>query len=180
MARLSWVQRLYWRYLSKPVAHRALYNYVIENPIASILEIGMGTGDRIRTLLSLYQLSPSAQQLRYAAVDPFESAGSSVPHVSLKGAHRILSENGVKAHLIPGDVMSGISRVAHTVLPSDLVVIDGNWNAQTPESELIERWLPRLCHRNSVIFASKTIGDVLVRVPTPGNAIPGTTVTKAA
>jgi hypothetical protein len=46
MARLSWVQRLYWRYLSKPACERALFLHVLEKPIGSILEIGIGAGDR--------------------------------------------------------------------------------------------------------------------------------------
>lgn len=179
MSRLSWIQRLYWRYLSKPVAHRALYNYVIENPVASILEIGMGSGERIRNVLALYQLPSDVQQLRYAAVDPFESAGAGVPHLSLKAAHRILSERGVKAHLIPGDATSGVSRVAHTVLPSDLVVIDGHWNPQTADGEIIARWLPRLCHGKSAVFVSNTVGGNLVRIPAPG-AVSDTAATKAA
>lgn len=179
MSRLSWIQRLYWRYLSKPVAHRALFNYVIETPIASILEIGMGSGERIRTMLALYQLPSDVQQLRYAAVDPFESAGAGVPHLSLKAAHRILSESGVKAHLIPGDATSGVSRVAHTVLPSDLVVIDGRWNPQSPEGEIIARWLPRLCHSRSAVFVSEAVGAPLVRIPAPG-AVSDSTSTKAA
>ena len=36
MARLSWVQRLYWRYLSKPACERALFLHVLEKPIGSI------------------------------------------------------------------------------------------------------------------------------------------------
>jgi hypothetical protein len=179
MARLSWVQRLYWRYLSKPLAHRALYNHVIEQPIASVLEIGMGSGERIRTILSLYQLPPETQQLRYAAIDPFESAGDA-GHLSLKAAHRVLSEHQVKAHLVPGDVVSGISRVAHSVLPSDLVIIDGHWNTSTAEGEMIERWLPRLCHRGSTIFAASVPGGELVRIPTPGAQAPVTTTTTKA
>ncbi len=180
MARLSWIQRLYWRYLSKPVAHRALYLHAMDTPVGSILELGMGSGERIRNVLALCQLPEGISQLRYAAVDPFESAGADVPHISLKGAHRLLNEFGVKAHLIPGEPSSGVMRVAHTVLPSDLIVIDGYWNDASTNGEAIVKWLPRLCHSKSAVFASTSKGGNLVRVPTPSTVSEQSNATKAA
>lgn len=180
MAGVSWIQRLYWRYLSKPVSHRALYLHAMDTPIGSILELGMGSGERIRSVLGLCRLPEGTTQLRYVAVDPFESAGSEVPHITLKGAHRLLNEFGVKAHLIPGEPASGVMRVAHTVLPSDLIVIDGYWNEASANGEAVVKWLPRLCHSKSAIFASTTKGGNLVRVPTPNMASEQNNATKAA
>jgi len=180
MARVSWMQRLYWRYLSKPAAFRDLYLHAIDHPVGSILEIGMGSGQRIQAILGLCQLPPEVKHLRYAAVDPFESAGTGGHHLSLKAAHRMLSERGVKAHLIPGDVVSGVMRVAHTVLPSDLVLIEGLWNNGSPEAETIAQWLPRLCHSRSVIFASSTFGGKLEKLATPAAASGQSGVAKAA
>lgn len=165
MARVSWMQRLYWRYLSKPAAYRDLFLHAIESPVGSILEVGMGTGERIRTLLPLCHLPADVAHLRYAAVDPFESAGSG--HLTLKAAHRLLHEHGVKAHLIPGDPASGVMRVAHTVLPSDLVILDGCWGNGTEVAEVVAKWLPRLCHSRSTVFGSTKEGGALVRVPVP-------------
>jgi len=180
MAGVSWIQRLYWRYLSKPVAHRALYLHAMDTPIGSILELGMGSGERIRTVLGLCRTPEATTQLRYAAVDPFESAGTDVPHISLKGAHRLLNEFGVKAHLIPGEPASGVMRVAHTVLPSDLIIIDGFWNEASENGGTVAKWLPRLCHSRSAIFASTVKGGNLVRVPTPSTASEQNNATKAA
>ena len=53
MPRLSWLQRLYWRHISKPLSERALFLHVIENPLASVLEIGIGSGARIKQVLPL-------------------------------------------------------------------------------------------------------------------------------
>ena len=53
MAQLSWLERLYWKYLSKPVSQRALFLHVLDNPLTSILEIGMGSGQRIAQLLAI-------------------------------------------------------------------------------------------------------------------------------
>ncbi|MFO0012708.1 MAG: hypothetical protein ACK553_08205 [Planctomycetota bacterium] len=165
MARLSWAQRLYWRYFSKPVACREVFAYALEHSVGSILEIGMGNGERITALLPLCRKPDGAERIRYAALDPFESGGST--RLTLKGAHRLLQELGVKAHLIPGDMGSGVVRLAHTVLPSDLVLIDGHWDNGSEESKILSDWLPRLCHSQSAVFGSREPGGKLTRVSTP-------------
>ena len=180
MARLSWVQRLYWRYLSKPVSERALFLHVIDNPFASILEIGIGSGERIKQVLPLCTLPEGCSQIRYVGVDAFESAGPNVPHMNLKAAHRMLAEFGVKAHLIPGDPTNALARVAHTVLPSDLIVIDGTWGADTPQGRAVADWLPRLCHSKSTIFASSVQGGMLQKVALPAAVTEQSAVTRAA
>jgi hypothetical protein len=180
MARLSWIQRLYWRYLSKPACERTLFLYVLENPIASILEIGIGAGDRARRLIPLCTKASDVSYIRYAGVDRFESAPAGTPHLNLKQAHRMLAELGVKAHLIPGETKSALTRVAHSVLPSDLIIIDGEWNLQSESGEAIRDWLPRLCHGNSVIFATSVQGGVLESIPVPSNAVASQDLRRAA
>ena len=171
MARLSWVQRLYWRYFSKPVNERALFLHVIENPFASILEIGLGSGERIKQVLPLCTLPEGVTQIRYVGVDAFESAAADVPHMNLKAAHRMLAEFGVKAHLIPGDPTNALARVAHTVLPSDLIIIDGCWGVDSQQGRAIADWLPRLCHSKSTIFAAPVQGGMLQKVALPSTAV---------
>ena len=180
MARLSWTQRLYWRYFAKPVAERSLSMFVLENPIQSILEIGIGSGDRIKRILALIKQTNAAQPIRYAGVDPFESAGDNVAHVSLKNAHRMLAEFGLKAHLIPGEPVSALTRVVHTVLPSDLIIIDGRWNSDTVNQQAIEKWLPRICHANSTIFAAPQSGGLFQIQPLPSAVVASTSIPKAA
>lgn len=168
MSRLSWLQRLYWRYLAKPASCRDLFLYASAEPIGSILEIGMGNGKRIQALAPLCHLPPHVDKLRYASLDPFESGTGG--RLSLKGAHRLLNDLGVKAHLIPGDSLTGIVRVAHTILPSDLVIMDGNWGDGSEQAALLEQWLPRLCHSESGVFVSREEGGKLTRIPTPATA----------
>ena len=167
MTRLSWLQRLYWRYLSKPANERDLFLHVLENPIGSILVIGFGSGERAKRLLPLCTKAGGIAQIRYAGVDPFESASAGQPHLNLKQAHRMLAELGVKAHLIPGEPQSALSRVVSLVQPSDLILIDGQWNNGTDAANAIQTWLPRLCHSSSAIFASTTVGGALLRQATP-------------
>jgi hypothetical protein len=180
MARLSWTQRLYWRYFSKPVGQRGLFLHAIDTPIASILEIGIGSGERIRQVLSLCSPPEGVSQIRYAGVDLFESASEGTPHLNLKSAHRMLSGFGVRAHLIPGDPTNALARVAHTVLPSDLIIIDGEWGASTQQGKAIAEWLPRLCHSNSTIFASSKQGGALTLCALPESVIDQSTVRQAA
>ncbi|MEQ1827204.1 MAG: hypothetical protein ABL921_14710 [Pirellula sp.] len=180
MARLSWTQRLYWRYFSKPVSQRGLYLHAIETPCASILEIGIGSGERIKQLLSLCTPPAGVAQIRYAGVDPFESADDGKTHLHLKSAHRMLAEFGVKAHLIPGDASNALARVAHTVLPSDLIIIDGDWESNTVQGRAIHEWLPRLCHAKSTIFASSLQGGLLSKYAPPANAMEQIATRKAA
>jgi hypothetical protein len=177
MRRVSWVQRLYWRYVSKPAACRELFLYAIDHPIGSILEIGVGDGERIRSLLPLCRVPERSDRLRYAGLDPFESGGEG--RLSLKGAHRLMQELGVKAQLIPGDWSSGVVRAAHTFLPSDLVIIDGHWGSGTEVSEILSQWLPRLCHSQSAVFASREEGGKLIRLPN-STSVSGTTVRSQA
>lgn len=180
MARLSWTQRLYWRYLSKPVSQRELFLHAIETPISSILEIGIGSGTRIKTLLSLCVPPEGVKQIRYAGVDPFESAANSASHMNLKTAHRMLAEMGVKAHLVPGEPASALARVVHTVMPSDLIIIDGDWGSETTSGRAISDWLPRLCHGGSTIFAANEPGGKLVRIPVPETAVDQNLLRRAA
>ncbi len=180
MARLSWLQRLYWRHLSKPANERDLFIHVLENPVGSILEIGIGSGERAKRLLPLCTKPEGIAQIRYAGVDPFESAPAGQPHLNLKQAHRMLAELGVKAHLIPGDPQFAISRVANLVQPSDLIIIDGEWESDTETGRTIATWLPRLCHSKSTLFTSSVQGGVMARRATPETAIPLESLRRAA
>ncbi len=167
MARLSWLQKLYWRHLSKPVAYRPLFQYVLEEPIGSILEIGIGNGQRLKQVLSLLTIQPGVTQLRYAGVDPFESGNPSEGHLRLKDVHRMLAEQNIKAHLIPGEASSSLQRVAHTVLPSDLLIIDSGWEENSANGQALAEWLPRLAHEKSAIFARQNQASPLVRIQLP-------------
>jgi hypothetical protein len=167
MAKPSWLNKIYFRYFSKPLNDRPVMLYIMENPVSSILEIGMGSGQRTKQLLKWCQLPKDAAQLRYVGVDLFESSPEDRPHLKLKQAHRMLSEAGAKAHLIPGDVTSALSRVANTVHPSQLVIIDGGYDSAEVSGKTIQQWLPRLATEHSAIFASIHPGGAFERIRVP-------------
>ncbi len=164
------VSKLYWRHFSKPAANRGLAGYLIEHPIASVLEIGIGNGERLKQILTLATLRPEASQLRYAGIDLFESAEPTQKHMRLKDAHRMLAERNVKANLFPGDAASSLMRVVHTVKPSDLVIIDSDWGSSSANGMALEQWLPRVTHSESVVFARGQSSDPLTRIPVPAAA----------
>lgn len=167
MTRMSWLSRFHWRYFSKPTQNRPIVRSLLENQIGSVLEIGVGDCRRMEQILSIYSLPKSHPILRYTAVDLFESGPSSGGHRKLRDVHRLLAERGVKAHLIPGEIASALPRVVQTVMPSDLVIIDRDWDTPTSNSQAMKHWLPKLCHENSIIFARNHADEIFARQSRP-------------
>ena len=161
MSRLTWIQRVYWTRFSKPISDRELVRQLVANPIASLLEIGIGRGQRMQRIAQLVTLTADTERLRYIGVDEFEAAQNSHQHLSLKTAHQLASQVGFKVSLIPGDLKSAMPRVAHKFGPSDLIVIDGGLDPVQPNSSLIAPWLNRIAHDQSIVLACAQPGETL-------------------
>jgi len=164
MAKLSWIQKTYWKNLSKPVQVRPVFQFLIDHPIESILEIGIGNGNRIEQILSMFSLRQGCAQLRYAGVDLFESGQDTDGHMRLKDAHRMLAEKNVRAHLVPGDATSALMRIAHSTRPSDLIIVDSDWGKDSAIGNALIQWLPRLVHDDTVVFARCDMLEALRQV----------------
>ena len=167
MGRLNWFQRFYWQKLAKPVAERELFRLLIAQPIASVLEIGVGNGERMKRIVQLAQLAPGVTQLRYVGVDSFESAKDGAVHLTLKQAHQQASQLGLRANLIPGDLRSAMPRVAHKIGASDLIIVNDDFDVQQPHCGPIGQWLRHITHANSILLASPSRGAALMRVAIP-------------
>lgn len=167
MGRLNWFQRFYWQRMAKPVAERELFRQLLAKPIASVLEVGVGNGERMKRIAQLVQLAPNSTQLRYAGVDGFESAQDGTEHLTLKRAHQLATQLGLKASLIPGDLKTAMPRVAHKIGASDLVIVDGNFDMAKPLSGPVGQWLHHITHSSSVVLAAQHRGGILVTVPVP-------------
>jgi hypothetical protein len=161
MSRLSWLEKQYWTRLGKPVEERELFAQLIQRPIASLLEVGIGNGSRMQRIAKLVTLAEGVASLRYVGTDEFESATDRGHHLSLKQAHRLASQLGFKATLIPGDVESAIPRVAHKLGSSDLIIIDGGLDSQQPSNGFLASWLNRIAHRDSIVLAAAAPGGTL-------------------
>ncbi len=172
MNRLSWLQKVYWTRFGKPLQERCLFKQLVEHPISSVLEIGVGDGQRMRRIAKLVQLSSGCDTLRYIGIDEFESAGDGRRHLSLKQAHQLVSQQRFKASLIPGDHRAAIPRVAHKMGASDLIIIDGGLNPEEPHSGLIGTWLNRLAHDESTVLACEETGGEMVVVDTARLELP--------
>lgn len=170
MSRLNWFQRFYWQKLAKPVSDRELFRALLSKPISSVLQISVGDGARMKRIVELAQLTPGTEQLRYVGVDGFESAQDGGVHLTLKQAHQQATALGVRANLIPGDLKSAMPRVAHKIGPSDLVVIDGDFDPQSPLAGPIGQWLFHITHADTMMLACSVKGGALVRVAVPAQA----------
>ncbi len=159
MSRLTWIQRVYWTRFSKPVAERELVRHILSNPIASLLEVGIGDGSRLRRLSQIIQLAPNADKLRYVGVDEFEASATGRPHMSLKSAHQLASQLDYKATLIPGQIANAITRVAHKIGVSDLIIIDGGMDPIQPQNSPIYDWFNRIAHEGTTVFACAKPGQ---------------------
>lgn len=168
MGRLNWFQRFYWQKLAQPAADRELFRLLIAQPIASVLEVGVGNGERMKRIVQLVQLSAGVTQLRYVGVDGFESAKDGGQHLTLKQAHQQASQLGLRANLIPGDLRSAMPRVAHKIGASDLVIVNEGFDIAQPLSGPIGQWLRHITHARSVLLVAPTPGAPLVRVAIPG------------
>lgn len=164
MSRLTWMQRVYWTRFSKPVSDRALVRQLIDKPISSLLEIGVGNGERMQRIAQLVTLAPDTERLRYIGVDEFEAAQDGGSHLTLKVAHQMASQVGFKASLIPGDIKSAMPRVAHKFGASDLIVIDGGFDPAQPEASLIMPWMNRIAHENTIVLACAHPGETLTLI----------------
>ncbi len=151
---MNWLQKLHLLRFSKPASDRPLWAFLLENPISSILQLGMGDGAQTRQMLQLARCPSSDTVLRFAAIDLFESATPGTGHLRLKDAHRMCAESGVKAHLIPGDLKSALPRLAVTVLPSDLVIVNLPLATGSADEVSFSKWLPRLIHPSSRVMAT--------------------------
>lgn len=164
MSRLSWLQKIYWTRFSKPVQERALVRFLIEQPVSSILEIGVGNGSRMQTIAKLVNLSAGCEQLRYIGVDEFEASPAGRVHLSLKHAHQTATHLGFKASLIPGTPSQALARVAHKFGASDLIIISEGLDLSNPTAGAIGSWLNRVAHSTSTVIACQEAGQSLVVV----------------
>jgi hypothetical protein len=142
---------LYLSHLSQPAADRPVYRAVRQTPVRSIVELGLGTGQRALRMIEVATLNHPIERISYTGIDLFEARGpSDGPGLPLKEAHRLLKATGARIRLVPGDPWSALSRTANTLTGIDLVIVGAD---QDPDS-LARAWffLPRMLHENSKVL----------------------------
>lgn len=157
----NWLQKQYWTRIAKPAEDRALFQHLVSQPVGSILEVGIGLGQRMKQIAKLVELPAGVEHLKFIGTDEFEAASDSRNHLSLKQAHQIAGALGFKATLIPGDIQSAIPRVAHKMGAVDLIIADGCVDPRNPLNSFLGQWIDHVAHSETTIVASASRGDVL-------------------
>lgn len=156
MSAMGWFRFAFLAYASKPVADRQIYRTVRRLKITSVLEVGVGSLERAKTIVAACQRCSDGATVRYAAVDWFEERPESMTPLSLIQAHRELNATGAKVRVSPGGP-AAIEAVANALPNTDLVLISPD-----VDDDCLERgwyFLPRMCHAGTVVLRGRAEGN---------------------
>ena len=167
MPNTSRIRTLYLSYLSKPSGDRLIYRTIARQRVQSILEIGVGVGQRASRMIEMAGRFHPTGEIRYVGIDPFESrTAMDGPGVTLKMAHRLLHATGAQVQLIPGEPFAALSQTANSLGQIDLMVV----SSRVDPRQLAQAWfyVPRLLHERSAVLLEKLLpgGDTSVRLAT--------------
>jgi hypothetical protein len=121
----------------------------------TIVEIGVGMGQRSLRLIDLASRFAGDSPVRYAGIDLFEARPAIAPGMTLKRAHRIFSATGAKVRLIPGDPSTALARSANMMANTDLVVIAADQDPTSVAQGMF--YLPRMLHADSRVFMEEPV-----------------------
>jgi hypothetical protein len=153
LKRAGTLRTKYLTLLSNPPQDRRIYQAIARTAPQAILEIGIGSGERASRMLELALRYQEPDQLRYIGIDLFEARPPENPGLTLKRAHRSLSEWGASIRLVPGDPAQALTCTANGLGPVDLVVISGDQNISFDSR--VWFYLPRLLAKDALVFEEK-------------------------
>lgn len=121
---MNFFQALSLAYFSQPVENRAIYQSIRGQSPRTILEFGVQRGERTANLLKLAIRGTAASEISYICVDPFEGREiSDGPGLSVRKMHKMLTQLGVKARLIPDSPVRATKQLASTLQNVDLLIV---------------------------------------------------------
>lgn len=165
-----WLKYLWLAHFSKPRGERILFRLIKQQPVKSILEIGVADLSRAERLIQFAGNFTPNGELRYTAVDLFEGRPDPETGISLKEAHARLKQVDAKIKVIPGDPFSALARSANSLAGTDLVLI-----AEDVDAEAMQRawtYLPRTLHEGSrVVIATDSDSGPQYRLMTKEEVI---------
>jgi hypothetical protein len=147
------LQRCKYWYLcnfAKPAADRLLYKKLKSHAVHSIVEIGVGQGERIAALAKVMALLRPHTKVRYTGIDLFEGRPQGAAGLELREAHRRFSGLGMKVQLAPGHAFSALARLANSLAGTDWVIISADQDPALVTKAM--RYLPRMLGKNSIVF----------------------------
>jgi hypothetical protein len=130
----------------------------LDHSFNSVLEIGIGNGSRTERVFKLLTPRNPEAMMRYTVIDAFESAAG---HLTLKQAHKMLAEKGVKSTLVPGDLTAALVRVGNSVGQHELIIADGILDPAAPSASLLAPWLKKVAQAEAWILCSGREGETL-------------------
>lgn len=156
MSTAGLLRSAYLLYFSQPAADRSLYKALKGRKLRSIVEVGIGNGERTGRIIEVLGWEPENRPLEYTGIDLFEQRPKGQPGLTLKSAFAKLKFDGVKVRLTPGDPYSALSRIANQVKGVDLLLI-----AADQDREALDRawfYVPRMIHAETLVLLEETGG----------------------
>jgi hypothetical protein len=152
MGQIGKLQYCFLAYLSRPAADRPIYRAIRKHGPRSIVEFGVGNARRTERMIVLASGRHDAP-IAYTGIDLFEARPEEEPRISLKQAHMLLRRLNARVQLSPGDPFSALTRIAHTVVGADLVVV----SADQDSVAMARAWgyVPRMIHDRTLVFWEK-------------------------
>lgn len=147
---VSWFKYLQLAYCSKPSTDRILYRAIAKQRPRSIVELGLGLGERSAMMIRLAQRFQPDGDFKYTGLDLFEGRDPRWPGMTLKRAHRLLGNLAEHIQLLPGDPCLSLAQKGNLLVKTDLVIVDLDHNP-----DLAQRiWTPltRLIHEHSRLY----------------------------
>ena len=169
MAIRTRLRLLYLLHLSKPAYNRPVYRAISQGGVCTILELGLGKGQRALRMIEVAGGPTSIDRVSYTGVDLFEArAPGAGPRLTLKEAHRLLRPTGARIRLLPGDPLAALRPVVNGLERIDLVIVSLGLDA----ASLARTWyyLPRVLHSRSLVMVEEPTGlkeGVRVRLAAP-------------
>lgn len=156
MSNLSGLRYFHMCWLAKPSADRMVYKLIKRHAVKSIVEIGLGEGQRCEKMIRVAQKFSDGEVIRYTGIDHFEDRKSGQTRLSLLEMHKRLNKTGAKVKVVPGDAESATARVANSLAGTDLIVL----TITNSLDELDRFWfyLPRMVHEQSRLLV-QVVGE---------------------
>lgn len=137
-------------WLSKPVPDRLIYRLIKKRQIKSIVEFGLGGGDRCSNMIAVANKFSPDSRIKYTGVDLFDARDQSESPLKLIEMHRKLNTADAKTQLVPGNLSSALPRIANGHVRTDMVIISAGF--EEDELDSTSMFLPRMLHPNSVVL----------------------------
>jgi len=145
MSAASYWNSLYLTYFAQPKCDRALFKRVTQTKPTRIVELGIRDLPRAERTIAMAQRQTD-ETIHYCGIDMFEGREGGL---KLKDAHHALAQTGAKVRLVPGDLMSGLSRAANMLANTDVLIIDACHARE--DLELVHHFLPRMLREDTSI-----------------------------